>query len=115
MVQPSKYIVIYTTFPDQKIAKDLINRLIDMKLAACGNIFELISIYRWQGKMEETQEYGVFIKTKEENYGKVENYLKNNHPYEVPEIISWNIKKGFKPYLQWISEETNSKGVGSRE
>lgn len=99
-----KFIVVYTTFPDLKTAKKVINALITKKLAACGNIFKLSSIYIWQKKIEESGKYGVFIKTIEKNYPRVADYIKDNHPYEVPEIISWKIEKGLKEYLNWIEE-----------
>lgn len=100
----SKFIVVYTTFPDLKTVNRIIKNLINLKLIACGNIFRLNSIYTWQGKVEQAGEYGVFIKTKRENYKKVENYIKNNHPYEVPEIVSWAIEKGLRSYLKWIED-----------
>jgi len=101
-----KKIVIYTTFPDLKTAKKIIKGLIKRKLVACGNIFKLSSFYIWKGKIEENPEYGSLIKTKKRNYKKVENYIKDNHPYEVPEIIYWSIEKGLKAYLDWIDAET---------
>jgi len=107
-MKKARFIVIYTTFPDLKIAKRIVYGLINEKLVACGNIFKLFSIYAWKGEIEQTAEYGAFIKTTKSNYKKVENYIKNKHPYEVPEIISWPIEKGYKPYLDWIENEVKS-------
>ena len=106
MKTSNNFIVIYTTFPGQKTAKTIITGLVKNGLAACGNIFRLHSIYRWKGKIEREPEYGALIKTKRSLYRKVETYIKKNHPYEVPEIISWSIEKGSKPYLDWILKET---------
>ncbi|MGB3340514.1 MAG: divalent-cation tolerance protein CutA [bacterium] len=100
------FIVIYTTFPDQKTAKTIITGLVRMKLAACGNIFRQHSIYRWKGKIEHDPEYGAFIKTKKPLYLEVETYIKKKHPYDVPEIVSWTIEKGSWQYLEWIDETT---------
>ena len=83
-----KFIVVYTTFPNLRSAKKLVNLLIENKLIACGNIFKLFSIYRWKGKIERAGEYGVFIKTTKANYEKLEKLIKLYHPYEIPEIIS---------------------------
>jgi periplasmic divalent cation tolerance protein len=102
-----KYIVVFATFPNKRTAKKIINGLVNTKMAACGNVFELFSIYRWQEKVEETTEYGVFIKTKKSKYRAVEKYLKENHPYEVPEIIAWDIEKGQRAYLNWINKVTD--------
>jgi periplasmic divalent cation tolerance protein len=101
-----KYIVVYTTFPNLRVAKKIISGLVKAKLAACGNIFKLYSIYRWQGKIEKSPEYAALIKTKQSKYRAVERYIKDNHPYDVPEVIAWNIDKGQKDYLLWIDNST---------
>lgn len=103
----TSFIVVYTTFPNLKTAKRIIKGLIKNRMVACGNIFKLSSIYIWKGKIEQNPEYGAFIKTTKRNYKKVEIYIKNNHPYEVPEIISWEIDKGLNSYLKWIDNETD--------
>lgn len=100
------FIAVYTTFPDLKTAKSVVNGLVEQRIAACGNIFRVYSIYRWQGKVERSPEYGVLIKTRKSNYHALETYIKKNHPYKVPEIISWNIAQGQKDYLSWITEAT---------
>ena len=101
-----KYLLICTTFPNLRSAKKLVGGLVKAKIAACGNIFKISSIYRWQGKIEQSTEYGVFIKTKRTKYRAVERYIKENHPYQVPEIIGWDIEKGLDAYLDWIDTET---------
>lgn len=104
MKKITQFIVIYTTFPDLKTANKIAQNLIKHRFIACANIFKLNSIYTWQGKIEKAKEYGALIKTTRTKYKKVENYIKNNHPYKVPEIISWPIERGLKEYLAWIDE-----------
>ena len=101
-----KYLLIYTTLPNLRSAKKLVGDIVKAKIAACGNIFKISSIYRWQGKIEKSPEYGVFIKTKRTKYRAIERYIKENHPYQVPEIITWDIEKGLDAYLNWIDSET---------
>jgi len=108
MKKRKEFIIVYATFPNLKIAKKIIHGLITKKLAACGNIFKVSSLYIWKGNIEKSPEYGAFIKSKKLNYKKVENYIKKNHPYEVPEIISWTIERGLKEYLNWIGTETRT-------
>ena len=106
MKTKQKYIVVYATFPKMRVAKKIVNGLIGNKLVACGNLFKLSSIYIWRGKIEQCPEYGALIKTTKKNYKKVERFIKKNHPYEVPEIISWTIERGLEEYLSWINKET---------
>jgi periplasmic divalent cation tolerance protein len=102
-----EYLVIYTTFPDFRSAKRIINGLVERKLAACGNIFKIFSIYRWQSRIEKNPEYAALIKTKPSKYRAVEKYIKEHHPYDVPEVIAWDIEKGENTYLHWIDIVTD--------
>ncbi len=105
MKSKKTFIVVYTTFPNAKTAKKIINGLLQRRIAVCGNIFRVSSMYVWKDKIEQSPEYGAFIKTVKNNYKKVEHHIKQNHPYEVPEIISWTIERGHKAYLDWIGAE----------
>lgn len=111
MGDSSKFIIIYTTFPDKKSAETAINGLVVNKIIACGNIFKISSIYAWQGKIEKAFEHAAIIKTVQDNYQQVEEYILKNHPYEVPEIISWSIEKGSPAFLEWIEKESNGVSV----
>ena len=99
--------VIYTTFPNMRTARKIVEDLVRTRRAACGNIFRLSSIYRWKGKIEKSPEYAAFIKTRRSKCLSVYRYIKENHPYDVPEIISWNMEQGHKDYLEWLSEATD--------
>ncbi len=102
----NNFILIITTIDDLESAKKLSRSLVYNKLAGCINIIpEITSIYRWNDRIEEDEEFVLFIKTKESNYKEIENFIKNNHPYEVPEIISINID-GENEYLTWLNNIT---------
>jgi periplasmic divalent cation tolerance protein len=95
-------IIIFATFPDLKTAKKIVRGLVQARLAACGNIFRISSLFSWKGRMEDILEYAALIKTTRENYSRVEGYIRKNHPYEVPEIIAWPITRGLKEYSKWL-------------
>jgi periplasmic divalent cation tolerance protein len=64
------------------------------------------STYWWQGKIEDAQEWLCLAKTQAQLYEKLESLVKENHPYETPEIIAVPILAGNKGYLEWIDAET---------
>lgn len=102
------YIVVYITTPDYETAKKLADYLVNNKLAACVNIVENIySIYFWQGNIERDNESLMIIKTRADLFEKLEEEVKKNHPYSVPEIIAMPIIKGSNDYLKWIDETVN--------
>jgi len=113
----TKYIVVYVTFPDLRTARRIVEGLVRTRRAACGNIFRISSIYRWKGRIEKGAEYAALIKTRASTYRSVERYIRERHPYEVPEIIEWNIVGGLPAYLAWIkktTDRTNGSQVGRR-
>lgn len=99
------YIQIITTIEKEVDAKKIANLLVKEKLSACVQIIgQIKSIYKWKNKIESSEEYLLFIKTKESLYEDVEKAIKKIHPYETPEIIAIPIIKGDKKYLDWIDE-----------
>lgn len=100
------FLIIYTTLPDETVTKEISNTLVNENLVACVNFFPIRSVYKWENKINEDNEYGLFMKTRESLYGKVEKRLKELHPYEVPAIVSYKINNGLKSYLSWIEKET---------
>ena len=101
-------VLVITNFPDKNGAIVLANALIEQQLAACVNVLSpCTSVYRWQGKIESTEEIPVLIKTQRQHYERVEHLIKMMHPYELPEVIMIPIMGGLPAYLQWIADETS--------
>ncbi len=99
-----KYVVVVVTTSSREEANKIVNALLNEKLIACANIFGPVSSsFWWQGKIDKAEEYLVFMKTEAELFEKITSCIKRLHSYEVPEIIALPIVKGFKPYLEWIS------------
>ena len=103
----SEYIIVLCTTNSKDSAKQIAKTLISAKLAACVNIVDKFeSIYSWKGKIVEDNEVLMVIKTQKTLFEKLEAKIEEIHPYETPEIISFDISEGSKPYLDWISENT---------
>jgi len=98
-----KYRLVLSTVPDEKIGIRVAKQLLREKLCACVNVIpKLSSFYWWKGKMDSSRELLLLIKTSQSKVHKLIGRLKKAHPYETPEIISLEIKEGWKPYLDWI-------------
>ena len=99
--------VIYSTIDTLENAKTIARLLVKEKLAACVHIIPKIeSIYRWQGEIEETNEYVLLAKTSERNVQKTMQKIRSLHPYKVPEIIVFPPVGGLKEYIDYVEEET---------
>ena len=62
------------------------------------------SFFWWKGKIDQADEAVLLMKTENRLFEKLKKTIKANHPYEVPEIIAFNISKGNAEYLTWIKD-----------
>src|SRR5437762_1954739 len=96
-------LIAVCTFPDAEAARKIVKEVVDLRLAACGNILPQVhSIYRWQGKVESADEVLAIFKLEVARYAEFETKVRSLHPYDVPEIISCKIDNGLPDYLRWI-------------
>jgi len=98
-------ILILTTTDKKQTARKIASSLLRQKLVACVSILPIGSSYWWKGRIVNAKEYQLILKTKTENYEKVEDEIKKIHNYTVPEIISFNVQKVSKEYLSWLTAE----------
>lgn len=97
--------IAYVTTPDENVAKVLARGLIDLKLAACINIIPgITSIYKWDGQLNEDSEVMMMIKTQTKCIDDISKYIRENHPYEVAEVISVPIENGNPTYMDFITK-----------
>jgi len=97
--------LVLTTTSSPEDSKKIARALVERRLAACVNIVPRIeSVYRWEGKVEEAQEYLLLIKTTEEAFPRLRDAIQELHSYDIPECIALPIENGSVPYLSWINE-----------
>ena len=98
---------VVTTIGSQQEAHDLAQTTVLSRLAACAQVYgPLTSTYWWEGEVSTAQEWQVVFKTTTGRYGQLEAHIRDNHPYDLPEILCLPVVAGNPPYLAWISEET---------
>ncbi len=99
--------VVLCTAPSADEGASLGRQLVERRLAACVNVVDgLRSIYRWQGEVHDEPEALMVIKTRRDVLADLELWLREAHPYEVPEIVALPLVGGSGPYLQWVLEQT---------
>ena len=100
------YCMVLSTTGSQEEALKIANVILENHAASCVQIKPIESLYHWKGKIERANEIHLLIKTRDDLYLKVESLIKENHSYEVPEIVKIPITAGLPEYLDWIREET---------
>ena len=100
-------LLILTNLPDAASAEKLARALVEARAAACVNILAPCdSIYRWRGEVESATEVPLLIKTTRAAYPLLEQIVRAQHPYDVPELIAVPIAQGLPAYLEWLATET---------
>ena len=101
----NEHCIIYITAGSKEEADKLSRGLVEEKLAFCVNTLPGIqSTYQWEGKIHVDDEILLIIKTRQDRYEALEQWVKQNHSYDVPEIISLPIQNGLPEYVQAIDD-----------
>ncbi|MBI3447477.1 MAG: divalent-cation tolerance protein CutA [Acidobacteria bacterium] len=102
-------IVILTTVDSEDLALKIASGLVEGRLAACVNVISSVrSIYRWKDKVCDDKEMILMIKTSAHLFNEVRDLIREQHTYELPEILALPVAAGDEKVLDWIM--TSVKG-----
>ena len=109
-VNPNKLLVVVTTLPTIEAATALAKALVESHLAACVQMNEgIYSVYRWEGRICEEQEILLSAKTIFHQWEEICAFIKEIHPYDLPEIMAFSPEQYDQQYGQWVRSELNSR------
>ncbi len=98
--------VVFISVPRDE-ANTLAKGLVTNRMAACVNIVPQIeSYFWWDDKVEQEKESLLIVKTTHQKFEKMRNWVLENHPYDVPEIIALPLAEGLSDYIDWVKKET---------
>ncbi|MBI4499366.1 MAG: divalent-cation tolerance protein CutA [Chloroflexi bacterium] len=96
-------IQVLTTLPTEADALHLARLLVEARLAACVQVVgPITSIFRWEGQVQQAQEWACLVKTVADSYEAVAEAIRRHHPYQVPEILALPVSAVSDPYAQWV-------------
>lgn len=99
----------FTTCPDTETATRIADALVGERLAACVNVLPSVrSIYRWEGRLEHSDEVLLLAKTTAAHATRLQQRIVELHPYELPEVLLVESSGGLPAYLDWVAAETAS-------
>lgn len=102
------FVLIYSTFENQKSAEKAATHLLKKRYIACAMFLQGNSLFWWKGRIDHAQETILLAKTPKSTAVKAKKELENIHPYEVPCILTLPADAS-APYLKWAMEETTPK------
>jgi periplasmic divalent cation tolerance protein len=104
----SDYCIAMTTLEDNDSASRLARAVVEAKLAACVQLVDIQSTFCWEGAVEDAREVLLLMKTRTGVYERLQQFVCDNHPYDVPEILQVPVTGGYGPYLSWINDHTTA-------
>ena len=107
MKSSEKFCRLYMTAGSVEEAKNIGKILVGQNLAACVNLLEnMTSIYKWEEKLEESQEVIMIAKTRKTLMAKLIEKVNSIHSYDCPCILELPIQGGNPDFLSWIESQT---------
>lgn len=98
--------LIQTTSDNRAELDELAENLVLARLVACGQVEgPITSHYVWEEEVKSSEEFKLTLKTTPERVTPVETYIKENHSYDLPEIVSFEVRAS-REYQQWVEGET---------
>ena len=101
--------LVITTVPDAEVGERIVETLVEERLIACGTLLAPgTSIYRWDGAVQRAEEIVVLIKTTPAAVSALRSRLHELHPYEVPEVLEFDVGHPAPKYLEWVATQVRS-------
>lgn len=97
--------IVLTTTPNLEEAESLAGKIVAEKLAACVQILpQMTSVYFWQGEIKREGEHLLLIKTLEDKFDQLSEFISANNSYDVPEIVAVPAERVSDSYLAWLKD-----------
>ncbi len=104
----SNPVVVFCSVGRPEDAERIAQALVEKRLAACVNVVPgVLSLYRWEGKVQRDVERLLIIKTTRERFNDLHEALLKVHPYELPELLVLPVVGGHVPYMEWVIESVS--------
>lgn len=98
---------LLTTVETKEQALRLARAAVDGGVAACVQVLgPIASVYRWEGRVEEGEEFLCLLKAPAERVEALAAFVRDRHPYDTPELTT--VESGWvdERYLAWAEEVT---------
>ena len=104
--EKNKICLVYVTNENVDQANQLVDTIINERLAACANMFPIQSAYWWQDAVAKEDEVVALFKTIPLLWNSLKKRIEEVHPYEVPCILKIEAEVN-QSYFNWIHESVS--------
>jgi len=113
----TRFRVVLVTCATLEEARTIARRVVEARQAACANILThaIESFYTWEGKLENSSEYLLVLKTADERLADLQKLVLSLHSYDTPEFIVLPIVSGSEDYLKWLGDSVEHRANPQRD
>jgi periplasmic divalent cation tolerance protein len=108
------FLAVVTTVGSREQARSMAAHLVQRGLAACAQISEIESFYRWDGALQQDTEWRLLLKTRDTLAAALQEAIVSLHSYTLPAIHSIRLEQLHPAYADWLASCLAS-GAGERE
>tara|TARA_A100001391_G_scaffold136353_2_gene95061 strand:- start:23393 stop:23734 length:342 start_codon:yes stop_codon:yes gene_type:complete len=99
----ARFALVWCPCESREEARRMAHALVAERLVACVNIVgPLLSVFAWEGEIDESEEYGVLCKTSAEKMDDTIARLAELHSYDTPVIVGWTADQATPQALTWL-------------
>lgn len=102
----SEPVVVLITASSREEADRIATALVTEMLAASVNTIPgVTSVYRWEGRVQHTEEWLLVAKSRRDVLDALTERVQALHSYEIPAIVALPLAGGSQAYLRWLDRE----------
>jgi periplasmic divalent cation tolerance protein len=102
-MQEKEILIILVTVRNEESGLNISKELVKERLIACSNIIPNIrSVFLWEGKIQDSDECLLIMKTHSSKYKALEESIRKLHTYDTPEILALRVDSGNDKYIKWV-------------
>ena len=105
----ANFVELVLTCGSWQEAQKITDALLEKKLVACVEQMEIRSKNWWKGKIEESKEIKLVMKTVADYFDKIEAEIKRHHSYETIVLQMIPVVDTSKDAQAWLLENLSSK------
>ncbi len=106
VVQPGDMMIGWTTTASRADAERLARGLVEAGLGACAQVSGPISsVYRWEGKVEEAEEFRLTVKFAAGRADEIAAWIAHHHGYDTPQWVTVRADAVMEKYLKWVLDD----------
>ena len=95
---------VYTTCTNREEAQILARGALESKLAVCADMWEIESLYSWNGETEDVTQMMLMFTTNGVTTIDLETYIRDNHTYQVPMVGHTDVAMS-QQYQEWAQNQ----------